>query len=257
MDDDVLNNNFESDEYGGQEGDIEQEDASGRPELAIEDELKTLEATPGFISGELRNSSNPDARKKHEEILRKRSELVARQHAKPPVSPEDVTPEAQEAIKKEIEKIEDVDGFMDGRLRTSSNPDDHAKHAELLGRRSKLISRLLPDENPADMKALHEQSSRLSRAKQDMDELAKFHGYERAKIPRNLTERQATGLHLQLLSARGRFEEFAEYASSVRKRCGLKDEEVLAINSLAKLNADSAKKRNLLDDLLLTIFGKD
>lgn len=45
----------------------------------IEDDLKVLEATPGFMEGRLRTSSNPEDRAKHEEILKKRKDLIRRQ----------------------------------------------------------------------------------------------------------------------------------------------------------------------------------
>jgi len=45
---------------------------------SVEDELKTLEATPGFLEGRLRTSSNPEDRAKHEEIMLKRSKLIRR-----------------------------------------------------------------------------------------------------------------------------------------------------------------------------------
>jgi len=46
---------------------------------SIEEQLKTLEATPGFLDGKLRTSSNELDRQKHEEIMKKRNELIRRQ----------------------------------------------------------------------------------------------------------------------------------------------------------------------------------
>ena len=45
---------------------------------SIEDELKVLEATPGFLEGRLRTSSNPEDRAKHEQIMLERSKLIRR-----------------------------------------------------------------------------------------------------------------------------------------------------------------------------------
>jgi hypothetical protein len=46
---------------------------------SLEEQLKALEATPGFLDGKLRTSSNPVDRQKHEEIMKKRSDLIRRQ----------------------------------------------------------------------------------------------------------------------------------------------------------------------------------
>jgi len=54
-------------------------DTTESKSASIEDELKTLESTPGFLEGRLRTSSNPDDRAKHFEIMKKRSDLIRRQ----------------------------------------------------------------------------------------------------------------------------------------------------------------------------------
>jgi len=46
---------------------------------SLEEQLKTLEATPGFLEGKLRTSSNELDRQKHEEIMKKRDDLIRRQ----------------------------------------------------------------------------------------------------------------------------------------------------------------------------------
>lgn len=45
----------------------------------LEEELIALEATPGFKEGRLRTSSNPLDRQKHEDIMKKRKDLIQRQ----------------------------------------------------------------------------------------------------------------------------------------------------------------------------------
>jgi hypothetical protein len=45
----------------------------------LEEELQTLEATPGFKEGRLRTSANPLDRQKHEDIMKKRKDLIQRQ----------------------------------------------------------------------------------------------------------------------------------------------------------------------------------
>lgn len=45
---------------------------------SLEDELQELEMTPGFLDGKLRTSSNENDRKKHLEIMKKRSDLIRR-----------------------------------------------------------------------------------------------------------------------------------------------------------------------------------
>jgi len=46
---------------------------------SLEEQLKELEATPGFLDGKLRTSSNELDRQKHYDILKKRSDLIRRQ----------------------------------------------------------------------------------------------------------------------------------------------------------------------------------
>lgn len=46
---------------------------------SIEEQLKAIEAAPGFLDGKLRTSSNELDRQKHEEIMKKRSDLIRRQ----------------------------------------------------------------------------------------------------------------------------------------------------------------------------------
>jgi len=45
----------------------------------LEEELIALEATPGFKEGRLRTSANPVDRQKHEDIMKKRKDLIQRQ----------------------------------------------------------------------------------------------------------------------------------------------------------------------------------
>jgi len=239
-------------------GDIEQEeDAPEPPGPDLEEPLKTLEATPGFLNGKLRTSSNPVNRAKHEEILRKRSKLIARQHARPSLSAEDALPEGQEQIKAELEELENTPGFMDGKLAGSSNFADKERHAELLTKRSDLIARLQPDADKPTMQDMEEQNSRLNQAKRDMSELVSKFDYQKVVVPKNVTEKDAAGLHLQLLSARHDFEGFSRFVLSAQKRAGFTDEQLSTLTGIARMNISTAKKQDICDQLLMAIFEKE
>jgi len=215
-----------------------------------EQQLKELEATPGFLEGKLRNSQNPDDRQKHEEILKKRSELIKRQidNEKPKLLEADKTPETQARIRQELENLEATPGFAEGRLRTSSNPADHELHAELMKRRSELISRLLPDTTPAGGEK--DQGNLIRQATRDVDELVKKHDYPSVTIPRNISERDVAILHLQLLSARGDFKGFADFAFTNQMKAGFSDEKISELRGLAKLDIPIEDKQKTTDNIL-------
>jgi len=221
----------------------------------IEQQLKELEATPGFLEGKLRNSRNELDRQKHEEILRKRSELIKRQHEKPDIDADNLTPEGQARIRQELLAIESTPGFFEGRLRTSSNPADHELHKELIAKRTELISRLLPDDvtEPTGKK---DQENRIREAEEIMSELVRSYGYKKVRVPENVSERENVGLKLQLLSAKGDFEGFSRFTISLSK-AGFSKNEIISLNAIANLNIDSSKKQEICDKLLMSIFERD
>lgn len=223
----------------------------------IENRLKELEATPGFMDGKLKVSRNPADREKHEEILEKRRKLLELQNAEPEISAEDLTDEGQALIQKELVALEATPGFLDGVLKTSAEFTDRERHAELLEKWHNLIARLSPEAHKADMKAMETQGNRIKQAETDLNELVEKHGYEKASVPRNVTERQVAGLRLQLLSAKGDFDGLARYAFSAQKRAGFSDEQVNALTNISKLNLKVEKKQKIYDELLLALFEKD
>ncbi len=255
-----LDDDFESDD-DFEDTELE-DDTTPEPDISeqdkIEQRLNEIEATPGFMDGKLRISSNPADRAKHEQIMCERSKLIQRQNAQPGISAEDLTDEGQKKIKAELETLEDTPGFLDGTLARSNDFADRERHAELMEKRGNLIARLLPDENEPSMQEIEEQGNRIRQAKRDMQELVAKHGYQEVHIPRSLSEKDAAGLHLQLLSARGDFKEFANFAFSIQKRVGFSEEQLSTMRGVARLNISTAKKQEICDKLLMAIFeGKD
>lgn len=62
----------------GMEASAARDETAGGTGKSVQDQINELEATPGFMDGQLRTSLDPKDRAKHEEILKKRLELYGK-----------------------------------------------------------------------------------------------------------------------------------------------------------------------------------